>query len=155
MTLVANLGVVAGIVFLAIEIQQNTNMMQAQTRSAITQNTVTLFLSMDLEGAENYTSGSAGELRTGTPEWFLFQSKVQAALRTYENEFFQYEHGLFGEELLQTRLNTWSSVLRPPAVQNIWQHVKRGYSPAFVQIVDQLIQGNGRETNDWVEPSTD
>jgi len=38
LTLAANVGVLAGIIFLAIELQQNTNMMQAQTRQAITEN---------------------------------------------------------------------------------------------------------------------
>ena len=37
LTLVANLSVIAGIVFLAVEMRQNTEAIQAQTRDAITE----------------------------------------------------------------------------------------------------------------------
>ena len=36
MTILANLGVIAGIFFLAVEVQQNTGMMEAQTRDSVT-----------------------------------------------------------------------------------------------------------------------
>ena len=42
LTLLANIGVIAGIIFLAVEINQNTDMMRAQTRSAVTGSIITL-----------------------------------------------------------------------------------------------------------------
>ena len=41
LTLIANLSVVAGIVFLALELQQNTQAIQAQTRDSITEKQMT------------------------------------------------------------------------------------------------------------------
>ena len=137
---VGAIAVVVTLAYLAIQIRQNTNMMRAQTRSVISQNTISLFHSMDLEGGDVFLRGSAGEFEVGTPEWFFFQGRVQAALRSYENELFQYEYGLFGEELLQTRQVIWAELMRPPGVQAVWQDIKNGYSPSFRQAIVHLIE---------------
>ena len=39
----ANVGMIAGIVFLAVEIRQNTEMVQSQTRDSITEKQIALF----------------------------------------------------------------------------------------------------------------
>lgn len=80
---------------------------------------------------------------------------MQAALRTYENEFFQYEQGLFGEELLGTRQTIWASMLGPPGTQAVWQDVKLGYSPSFRRAIDQLIGDSGGSKVYWQTQSDD
>jgi len=40
--LIANIGVIASIIFLGIEMQQNTDMMQSQTRNSIVENQLAL-----------------------------------------------------------------------------------------------------------------
>ena len=142
MTLVANFGVVAGIVFLGIEIQQNTNMMQAQTRSVITQNTMSVF-TPDLETAKFINRGYVGEIAPGrTGDWLFFQGYVQRVLKTWENEYYQSEQGLYDKDLLRAHQRTWTQVLKLPGVRMVWQYVGEGYSPKFRQHIDQLIQNS-------------
>ena len=43
LTLLANIGVIAGIVFLGVEIRQNTEMIQSQTRDSITEKQIAVF----------------------------------------------------------------------------------------------------------------
>ena len=64
LTLLANLGVIAGIVFLAMEVQQNTSMMEAQTRDAMTDKLINwqLSLATDLYTSQTFVTGNAGEL---------------------------------------------------------------------------------------------
>jgi hypothetical protein len=146
MTLVANFGVVSGIVFLGIEIQQNTNMMQAQTRSAITQSTMSVFAA-DLETAEILVRGLAGEVEQGpNAEWMLFQGLVQRTFKTWENEYYQFEQGLYEEELLRAHQHTWKEVLRELGARAVWQSVREGYSPQFRQIIDEIIRGLDADT---------
>ena len=42
LSLAANLGVIAGIVFLVVELRQNTDMMRAQSRTEMSQDTVNM-----------------------------------------------------------------------------------------------------------------
>ena len=42
-SLIANIGVIASIVFLGLEMQQNTAMMQSQTRNSIVENQLGLY----------------------------------------------------------------------------------------------------------------
>ncbi|NKC02178.1 MAG: hypothetical protein GKR90_27265 [Pseudomonadales bacterium] len=152
---IGSIAVVVTLAYLAVQIRQNSKMMQAQTRSVIAQNTVALFQSIDVEGSEIFLRGASDGLEVGSAEWFVFQGRVQAALRTYENELFQYEQGLFGEELISTRQTIWASMVGPPGVQAVWQNVKLGYSPAFQQVVDQLIKDSDGGKVYWQTRSVD
>ena len=154
MTLVANFGVVAGIIFLGIEIQQNTNMMQAQSRSAITQNTMSVF-APDLETADIIVRGLAGEFEPGSgAEFFFFQGQLQRTFKTWENEYYQYKLGLYEKELFTAHQDTWAKVLRRPGARLVWRVVGDGYSPQFRQIMDLIIQGLDEVASSGLQPSS-
>ena len=76
LTLIANVGVLSGIVFLAIEVQQNSNAISSQTRSTITQNILmTQQVSSDPVRAEIMARGIRGELEPGiNPDYVVFNS---------------------------------------------------------------------------------
>ena len=80
LTLIANLSVVAGIIFLAVELQQNTAAIQAQTRDAITEKQMAYYgwLATSPDLADVYMRGnqeasqsfpSRRVLGTGSPCW--------------------------------------------------------------------------------------
>ena len=100
LTLIANISVVLGIIFLAVEVQQNTQAMQAQTRDAITekQMDVTLRISGNRDLADVYQRGnSVGLEGLEQPEQTMYRLTVAAIFREFENSFYQYERGLFTE----------------------------------------------------------
>jgi len=53
LSLLGNLGVVAGIIFLAIELQNNTRATEAQTRNSMTENLVSWQMAI---GSDEYTA---------------------------------------------------------------------------------------------------
>jgi len=75
LSLTANVGVIASIIFLGVEMQQNTDMMKSQTRNSIVENQLTFYESVidnpdfaavvnDLRlDAELYQPGSAERIR--------------------------------------------------------------------------------------------
>ena len=67
LTLIANLSVVLGIVFLAVELQQNTQAIQAQTRDSLTekQNGVRSFDRRDSGTGRSLVAEHSGELDGG------------------------------------------------------------------------------------------
>ncbi len=69
LTLTANVGVIAGIVFLAVEIRQNTDMMRAQTRSSVT-----------AWNGQFIIAGPAGTVKTCHYHWASEHGRVTVTL---------------------------------------------------------------------------
>lgn len=146
LTLVANVGVIAGIFFLAMEVQQNTDMMQAQTRDAVTSKQANYYLTIGTNefAANLYFRGRAGEFNemdtSQDPEasaWFFM---AQANFRTWENEWYQYQKGLFEEPEFAARSANWGSTLwQFPGLRSVWNQSRRGYSSGFRNYLDQLV----------------
>jgi hypothetical protein len=97
-SLLGNLGVVLGIIFLAVEIRLNTSMTESQTRDAITEKQVAFYelvLSDPLitqawvnslsEDWEPTTELGVEELRN--------EMVLRSEFRIWENEWYQYEKG--------------------------------------------------------------
>jgi len=147
LTLIANVGVLTGIIFLAIELQQNTNMMQAQTRDSVTKNTLD-YISIILSSPENtralarmgFNAGQAAD-DPDNLETLVFALEVQANFRIWENEWYQYQSGLFGFEEIEARQNTWKYTLqRAPGFLTHWENRKLSYSPSFRLEIDRIIK---------------
>ena len=62
LTLIANISVVLGIIFLAVELQQNTQAIQAQTRDSITEKQMTYseWLGLNRDAAGVFQRGNSG-----------------------------------------------------------------------------------------------
>ena len=77
LTLIANLSVVAGIIFLAVELQQNTQAIQAQTRDSITEKQMSWLESL-------YTNPGATEILvrgdSGTDEFDATEARLHSLL---------------------------------------------------------------------------
>ena len=94
----ANIGVIAGIVFLAVEIRQNTDMMRAQTRSSVTGSILTL---IEMERHPLLASAykkQASEQPLNYEEEYILDNMANATFRHWENSFYQHRVGLFGED---------------------------------------------------------
>ena len=109
----ANLGVLASIIFLGIEIQQNTTMTRSQTRDAMTDKQMVFYQSaMDNIEAESMYRELNGDLEkdenyfNSRKNFFLNLSQ----LRMWENELYQYRQGLFDATEFESRLNVWKAV---------------------------------------------
>ena len=144
-TLLANLGVLAGIIFLAMEIQQNTHMMQAQTRDAITEKQLTFYTSMfgdseTLESLINMTSLALGERPANRLDGERFRYISTATFRMWENEWYQYQSGLFDQAEFEPRLENWKGVMRVPIYRTRWQGISNQFSPEFRQLLNEMIE---------------
>lgn len=149
LSLLANIGVLAGIVFLAIELQQNTQMMQAQTRDSITDKQLA-FLASVYGDPDTYAHWDTARMNpdldfplTGSDG--LVHAIANANFRIWENEWYQYQQGLFTEEEFNPRLRMWASSLRQPAYPRVWQISRESFSPGFREQVD-LILNDGDAT---------
>jgi hypothetical protein len=138
LTLVANVAVVGGIVFLAIEISQNNELLRSESRQTLVANDVTS-LTANLENADVFAKlVSAGELSAEDQIRLSFMYTLD--LRNREFEYFQYTNGLLDEE-------TWVSYRHVILVNHSadlgrswWDEIGRGIvDPDFANLVDELL----------------
>jgi len=89
--------VVAGIVFLAAEMRQNTKAIQAQTRDSLTEKQMMWLASVytNPEVADIYQRGSSGESLSTPAEGFIYAMAIGADFREWEDSYYQYERGLY------------------------------------------------------------
>jgi hypothetical protein len=147
LALAANVGVIAGIIFLAIEIQQNTEMMRSQTRDNMAGKQLNLFewFATSTDNAAIRDRGGRGELEAGSPEYAQFGWMVAGTLRLWENEWYQYQQGLFEVEEFEPRLNIWRGVLLgSPGLIDAWDDIRPSFSPEFSALIDSLILNNNQ-----------
>ncbi len=142
--LVANIGVVAGIIFLAFEIRQNTVMMEAATRDSMTQQLTNWQISIatNTESALIYQKGIRGgaELEREKGENIAYAFMQQSIFRIWENEWYQYDLGLYEENEFVPRLERWERNFRTePGMRAMWEGSRNSFSPGFRQTMDDII----------------
>lgn len=101
LTLVANLGVIAGLVFLGYEVRQNTNIAMASAYRDNIQDIAAwreLFIS-DAEVARLYATYSSEGLRAlGDTDQGRITAMVNNVMGVYENAYFARRYGIIGDE---------------------------------------------------------
>lgn len=141
LTIGANLGVIAGILLLAFELNQNRALMQAQTRSDISQNFTQIMFHFATEDrvSDILFRGTAGEQLTEAEE-IRFRQLVWGQLGAMENVHYQYRNGLFEDaEYLAQRTRWKFGFFGSEAVVEVWCLVNTAYSPEFVEEINELL----------------
>ena len=144
-SLIANIGVIGSIVFLGLEMQQNTAMMQSQTRNSIVENQLTFYERIidnyDFARIESeYRSDPDSDpYSTESPERYQFALYVASQLRMWENEFYQYQIGLFDSDEFEARTNLWRVNINHPKKLASWRISENNYAPDFRIYLNELI----------------
>jgi len=139
--ILANIGVIAGIAFLAVEIRQNTRIVQAQTRAQIASESADHLMRRAENGelAEIATRAENGDELSQAEEQRLF-NLFQSRFRRWENIHFQYRSGLYSEEESTGNLRAWGGALSNEAARRHWERQRDSFSPEFRRDIDQLIE---------------
>ena len=139
-TILANLGVLAGILLLVYELNQNRQMMEAQTRHEVAQGIVDqlseLALNPDLSDLEYRGRCETLESREDARRFFIF---INSRMRYWEDVHYQYRQGLYDESEFLPFREAWRAFIQPRAVRENWNRIKAGFSSEFVREIDALI----------------
>ena len=141
LALIANLSVVAGIVFLGLELQQNTEAVEAQTRDSITEKQMMFieWLATNRDLAEVVTTAETAPGELDPVDQRVWAWFVEGLLREYENSHYQFERGLFTGEEYDARVNAWRFGLEFPAFRAVWTEVRQMYAPSFRAEIDRIV----------------
>ena len=140
MTLGANIGVLAGILFLAFELQQNTVATQLEAASNF-QNTfseIELFIAGNPEFAELLRKGRDGEEITPSDQLRLstFYGNV-----LFSWQFTQSQHlsGALNSEIWEGNRVKWTRIIsNDRGLFNHWQMTKLEFSPVFNEMIESI-----------------
>ncbi len=142
--IVANLGVIAGIGFLAFELQQNNELMRAEARFAQSERALDIFSRITNSPglAEAYAKLRTGEELSEVEQVHL-QAHVISVYRNFEWQFEEMRLGTIDEEL---RMQGMRAVMQgnggmeaPVPWHHYWEVYKRRAAPEFVEWFEENV----------------
>lgn len=140
LNLSTSIAVIMGIVFLGLEIRQNTEMMKSQTRDAISEKQMMFseWVATESELANTLAKVSAGE---ELEPWEAVQHAyfLAGVWREWENSYYQFQQELFDKNEFEPRLERWRATMRNEQVRRSWLATRQNYSPSFRAVVDDIV----------------
>ena len=138
LTLVANVAVVGGIVFLAIEISQNNELLRSESRQSLVANDVAS-LSANFQNADVFAK-LVSETEMSAEDQLRLSFMFALDLRNREFEYFQYVNGLLDEQ-------TWLAYRHVILINHStgrgrvwWDEIGREIvDPELAKLVDELL----------------
>ena len=139
-SLIANIGVIGSIIFLGLEMQQNTEMTQSQTRNSIVENQLSVYEKM-IENPELFDIADkrSANLDVTNAEGQQLHVFLLSQLRIWENEFYQYQIGLYAAEEFEARKIWWGKIMRRPVNLQTWRVEQETFYPDFRIYMNELL----------------
>ena len=138
--ILANVGVLFGILLLVYELAQNRQMIRAQTRSQMATEIVDLLedISTNPQFASVFRRGISGEELTPDEET-QFRYRQLAVFRYFENVHYQYRQGLYDEAEFSAQREAWKGTMSSERVAKAWCSYRMTVSPEFRAELDFLL----------------
>ena len=143
-SIVANLGVLAGLLLLAIELNQNNQLM----RSAGVVTLQEKAMEWNARIAENYEIAEIiSKANNNEPlndiENIRLTSLTNILLGGFVMDYLQYETGLITEDYINGIIPRYRSAFRNrPYQAELWETVKYRYPETFVRFMDECVVGD-------------
>lgn len=141
LTLAANIGVLVGIILLVVELDQNRDMMRAQTRNELARGLpdVLGIAASNNELADALVRANNGDTLSPAEMW---QVRVwdELAFRYWENVHYQYRQGLYDESEFSRHKDTMKAVIAGnPRMEKYWCLDRQLYSEPFMRFMDDML----------------
>jgi len=148
LTFGANLGVIVGLVLLIIEIRQNTEMMQAQinqSRTEAAQSEQQAVFNSEYMPAIMVKRDNREQLTD--EELHRYQAYVRSFSRNMDNQLWQYNQGLLGENIPRSIRGAVRAVIGSHELNiQVWDEQKYGFTDEYVEFVDDAISDLRQES---------
>jgi len=129
--------VLIGLIFLIVEINQNSRIATATAHLALAQDRRDTF-----EYANSFTeidgSFRRGEELSGR-DALIARRIYSARIGTYESQWHFWRNGLVDDEQFEAYKLQILGTISTPTIRNLWEFNKNVYHPDFVQLVDGLL----------------
>ena len=139
--LIAAVATVATLIYLAIQIRQNTQSVKSSTLATNTTNWSSMLVNLaDAEKSEAYLNGMLGREDSSAAQFLQFVLIARAMMVSWETQHYQYLNGALDRDIyLGYERSCKDQILVYPGFQMIWEITREGFSPAFRELVDKVI----------------
>ena len=140
--ILANVGVIAGIIFLGLELQQNNELLDSQARQSRANGSRELnsaVFNAETGLGDIIVKAQANVALTET-EALRLDTFLRSVLSDWEFWYLDFADGTINEEEL--RYGDWArqfNELYSPAIAEIWADVRTTSDPAFVQFIEEQV----------------
>ena len=145
LSLLANFGVLVGLVLLVVELRHNTLATQAvlyqENMNYGRENAALLVGDENKELAEIVFRGELDPDALSRNELEKFILFTAWRMGSWETTFINYDEGVLNERMW-TNIDAWHSSLlqRGPGYQRWWAETRHGYDPSFQEHVDRVFE---------------
>ena len=145
LSILANLGVIGGIVLLVFEMGQTRDLMRAQTRHDLSASIVDLLLVIaeNPQLASVMRRGDEGE-DLSPDERYQYETRSRALFRYWEDVHYQYREGLYDRVEFVSQRDAWSAYLNGSrGAAAAWCGMRGEFSPEFRAELDGVSSTHG------------
>ena len=142
-TILAYVGVIAEIVFLAVELRQNNELLAAQARSDLSSR-ITTFMEMLISSPDlaGIVAKAASDEPLSVEEGIRFRAIGRRLFASFESQFVEVERGVVEQDTLPIR--QWRGMFHGTQEPDFrlgeaWELYKLDARPAFVSFVEEAI----------------
>jgi len=137
LTIISNLGVLVGLIFLVVEINQNSRIAAATAQLELAQDRREIFQYADskFEVDWKYRFGQ----KVSESEEVIAERLYEARIRSYETQWYFWRNGLVDDAQFEAFQIQLEHSLDTPRVRELWNELKAFYHPEFVRLVDQRL----------------
>ena len=158
----ANLGeflggiaVIVSLIYLALQIRQNTKTIRGSTLQQNTDFWGDLFLRLAQPDLANvYSTGMKGSADISPITFTQFNCLARSMFLGFENQYFQYRNGILDpESYLGYERIIAAQILAFRGFRIYWEQNRSYYSPSFVSHIDNIIERTpegGALLKDWI-----
>ena len=135
--LVAALGVIASLVYLAVQVRGNTRVASAQARHSISEFVLRISI-FRAEHADRFARLESGAELTDGDHQFRYWSHVQLLLHA-ETYFHHHELGLMPDAHWRPYARYLAKYVKSPGFKEAWDEIGPGFSEDFAGWLDTLL----------------
>ena len=134
--------IIVSLIYVGIQIRQNTRAVRGSTLQMNTDFWGTLCLRLaEPEMAQAYAAGMAGQPDIRPAHYSQFFFICRAMFLGFENQYYQFRQGILDREIyLAYERSMQTQLLLFPGFRVWWQQSHAVFSPAFVARVDSMIE---------------
>lgn len=138
---IGGIAVIASLIYLAVQIRQNTQSVKSSTLATNTSIWSSMLVNLADDGkSEAYLYGMLGREDISPAQLLQFVQIARAMLVSFETQHYQYLHGALDSDIyLGYERSCRDQMLVYPGFQMIWEITRESFSPAFIALVDRLI----------------
>lgn len=139
---VAAIATLVTLVYLAIQIRQNTRAVRAASHHSVTDsfNHINAIVGTDPRAARIYRLGLEGLENLNEDEQFSFAFLMLGYLRVFETLFYQRDIGTAEEQLYQSEHNSLRWAFSYQGARDWWWSNEISFSPDFRAHIDEIIE---------------